>query len=281
MFNSRDSLAASSSGGGGKKDENRRTLTDFKLVGLEIKDLDWAWGVMPGLKTSATSPQDSTLASNTSESTTVTVPSDSIIRVEESSTATRPSDATATDVKQSQVAPLKAEATIIAKSEPPSRVRIYFHTPVSADDAHPVSHAPSFAIPGALPSDSRKGKRKLEDDEGDDEGRSRRPPPQISVQGAPIHHLDEQNPGSAAPSIADTTTASEGDWLMAAIGEGHEEEEDYDADDLQTGHTDEPIEGYEEDASGESYVLQILMICVIGASRQRGSFRFGRGRPCC
>ena len=31
----------------GKKEENRRTLTDFKIVGLEIKELSWKWGTVP------------------------------------------------------------------------------------------------------------------------------------------------------------------------------------------------------------------------------------------
>jgi 20S proteasome subunit alpha 6 len=33
----------------GKKDENRRTLMEFKIVGLEICDLGWTWGALPSL----------------------------------------------------------------------------------------------------------------------------------------------------------------------------------------------------------------------------------------
>jgi 20S proteasome subunit alpha 6 len=33
-----------------KKDENRRNFTDFKIVGLEIQDLSWTWGVIPASK---------------------------------------------------------------------------------------------------------------------------------------------------------------------------------------------------------------------------------------
>ena len=40
----------SGSSGGGKKDENRRNLTDFKIVGLEIRDLSWSWCVIPAPK---------------------------------------------------------------------------------------------------------------------------------------------------------------------------------------------------------------------------------------
>ena len=54
-FGPRDGSMASSSfmnssSGGGKKDENRRNFTDFKIVGLEIQDLSWTWGVIPASK---------------------------------------------------------------------------------------------------------------------------------------------------------------------------------------------------------------------------------------
>ncbi|KAF7301543.1 Proteasome endopeptidase complex [Mycena indigotica] len=45
-FGTRDG-PSNSSYGSGKKDENRRTLTDFKLIGLEIPELTWSWGVIP------------------------------------------------------------------------------------------------------------------------------------------------------------------------------------------------------------------------------------------
>jgi 20S proteasome subunit alpha 6 len=98
-------------------------------------------------------------------------------------------------------------------ASPPSRIRIYFHTPVTADDSRPIPHNSTY---GDTPSDSRKGKRKkLEDDDGDlEEHRAPPPPPQM---GGTIN--DDQL--SATASIAET--ASEGDWLMAAIVEGEEE----------------------------------------------------------
>jgi 20S proteasome subunit alpha 6 len=109
---------------------------------------------------------------------------------------------------------------------PPSRIRIYFHTPVTADDSHPILHASSFRH-DTMPSDSRKGKRKkLEDDDGDlEEGRGRPPPPQM---GSTMSDDRSSVAASVAPSIADTAV-SEGDWLMAAIVED-EGEQDADAD---------------------------------------------------
>ncbi|KAH9971804.1 hypothetical protein BGW80DRAFT_1253089 [Lactifluus volemus] len=54
-FGSRNGSIASSgflgsSSCNGKKDENRRNFTDFKIVGLEIQDLSWTWGVIPASK---------------------------------------------------------------------------------------------------------------------------------------------------------------------------------------------------------------------------------------
>jgi 20S proteasome subunit alpha 6 len=102
---------------------------------------------------------------------------------------------------------------------PPSRMRIYFHTPATADDSRPIPHSSSFSL-GVTPSDSRKGKRKkLEEDDADleEEARVPPPPPQMTMS-------DDRSSvaPSAAPSVAET--ASEADWLMAAI-EGEEEAE--------------------------------------------------------
>lgn len=109
-----------------------------------------------------------------------------------------------------------------AHTPPPSRIRIYFHTPVTADDSRPIPHnsSPSFSS-GATPSDSRKGKRKkLEDDDGDmEEERARPPPPQMRGTS------DDRS--SVSPSVAHSAaeTVSEADWLMAAIVEGEEDAE--------------------------------------------------------
>ncbi|EEB87113.1 hypothetical protein MPER_15673, partial [Moniliophthora perniciosa FA553] len=37
-----------------KREERRRTLTDFKIVGLEISELSWTWGTLPKSAVSAT-----------------------------------------------------------------------------------------------------------------------------------------------------------------------------------------------------------------------------------
>ena len=60
---------------------------------------------------------------------------------------------------------------------PPSRIRICFHTPVSAGDVHNVSPQSSLVIPSG-PS-VRKGKRKeIDDEDGDlEDGRGPPPPP--------------------------------------------------------------------------------------------------------
>ena len=202
----------------GKREENRRTLTDFKIIGLEIPDLEWQWGTVPTLKIE--SEQTNSLQPESSE--------------EESS---------------------KVEA-----NSPPSRIRIYFHTPVTPDDSHPISH-PSLST---IPSDSRKGKRKkLEDDDPDTEdGARERPPPHMS-----------DDLSSVAPSVSES--AGE-DWLMAAIAASEktesdhaEDEDDQPADSVQLA--DNASEGVVEDFlhSGELLFLFLLFQVVEMASLWR------------
>lgn len=106
---------------------------------------------------------------------------------------------------------------------PPSRIRIYFHTPVTADDAKPITPQSSFSLGQSSDPVLRKGKRKkLEDDDGDlEDGRGPPPPPPgIAVVTPSVDHDGSESlvgRDSVAPSVAET--ASEADWLMAAIGE--------------------------------------------------------------
>ncbi|KAF8211443.1 hypothetical protein K438DRAFT_1568235 [Mycena galopus ATCC 62051] len=213
---------ANSSFNSGKKDENRRTLTDFKIVGLEIRELAWTWGVLPSspvktepkevsLAAAGDSAQDSVKAEAAAEDGSKPIPA-----------GESDAKASGSDVKAAAPAPdIPVGPRVVSDAgPPPSRMRIYFHTPVTAVDSHPIPHNGSFSL-GATPSDSRKGKRKkIESDDGDfEEGRAPPPPPGM---------LDDRSSvaASAAPS---GTEASEGDWLMAAIsgeaeGEPHAEE---------------------------------------------------------
>ena len=117
-------------------------------------------------------------------------------------------------------------------SPPPSRMRIYFHTPVTPDDARPIPHSSNYYGDSSI-SDVRKGKRKkLEDDDGDiEQGRAAPPPPpQMDTNGfgnaenaTSVTDNDRSSvPASLAPSLPDTLSE---DWLMAAIVEGEEEVE--------------------------------------------------------
>ncbi len=47
LLGTREGSMSSSFGSIGKKDENKRTLTDFRIIGLEIQELSWAWGTLP------------------------------------------------------------------------------------------------------------------------------------------------------------------------------------------------------------------------------------------
>ncbi|KAH9950080.1 hypothetical protein B0H21DRAFT_724715 [Amylocystis lapponica] len=239
--------AVSSSFSSGKKDENRRTLTDFKIIGLEIRELSWSWGLLASesvdtalkvesLETSipadvAVGPQNpDDPAGDSSAKADVIAGADTV-----SMDLTQP--ATDVSVPATDVA-LKSDAVPLIPP-PPSRIRIYFHTPVTADDSHPLASQPSFSLGASSVSNMRKGKRKkLEDDDGDlEEGRGAPPPPphlsamgaerdSASVSASMEYDGTETVAGrdSVAPSVAET--ASEGDWLMAAIGgdEGEGEE---------------------------------------------------------
>ena len=240
VFSSRDggmvssSFVSSMGSSSGKKDENRRTLTDFKIVGLEIRDLSWSWGVTPSLKAesiddvpsvaSLGTEQDSSaqIKEETIESSVVSDISSSPLKGDiTEAVADKIEDATVTDgVLSTPAAVVSSEPKLLtdmpapgAIPPPPSRIRIYFHTPVTSDDSH-LHSASALTFSGVnAPGEARKGKRKkLEDDDGDlEEGRAPPPPPgdrAMSIDGIDI-----------ASVAASAETASEGDWLMAAIGE--------------------------------------------------------------
>lgn len=230
-FVSREATQASSFGG--KKDENRRTLTDFKIVGLAISDLEWTWGTIPSSTPVKAEDQTSNmdvvgvsnpLVKEEGVEDGVPMDSSSSLVVEKAaeikSEKAHPSDV---DMAETARASETAAATHVSSDSsgsqpPPSRIRIYFHTPVTADDSRPIPHNSSY---GDVPTDTRKGKRKkLEDDEGDMEERRVPPPPQM---GSVVNDDRLSVTASAAPSVAETT--SEADWLMAAIVEGEEEAE--------------------------------------------------------
>ncbi|KAF7980891.1 hypothetical protein HWV62_36069 [Athelia sp. TMB] len=253
-FGARDGVMASSFSSNGKKDENRRTLTDFKIIGLEMRDLDWSWGILPGASikeeeaTEAAQPpeasapdEDSTIKEETSESDVVVPDDTDVAKTQEESQAptvvgteevlpTVKAEPTSTTItSEPTLGPHGLPAIPTAPAPPPpSRIRIYFHTPVSADDSHPIIPSASSAAPSEL----RKGKRKKleEDDDGDiEDGREpKRPPPQQMGSGGDMDNvsvdMDATGRGSMAPSVAET--ASEGDWLMAAINEDEDREQE-------------------------------------------------------
>ncbi|KAG5651708.1 hypothetical protein H0H81_007713 [Sphagnurus paluster] len=291
-FTSRDGQS-SSFGNAGKKDENRRTLTDFKIVGLEIRDISWTWGVLPAPtvkiepiaerpmqdaseplhaaktdvkeETMDEEPIPSQLAAEDSSTQPVIQPPSQPETQTQSQVETQPDEPTSPIVADVpppgpiSAAPAAPETSLPsapqisfeanAHTPPPSRIRIYFHTPVTADDSRPIPHntSPSSSFTfGATPSDSRKGKRKkLEDDDGDiEEERARPPPPQMRGMSAE---------SSVAASVTHTETPSEADWLMAAIVEGGEDVEGErdtaqdDAEDDEERHVTQIVEPTDND----------------------------------
>ncbi|PCH41623.1 hypothetical protein WOLCODRAFT_137501 [Wolfiporia cocos MD-104 SS10] len=233
----RDSASAvSASFSSGKKDESKRTLTEFKIVGIEIPELSWSW-----------EPHKSADGSPVKTSATVNAEAD--VGGHDTVAAT-----TAPAAGESAV---KSETTTLLPPSPPSWLQIYFHTPVSDDDSHPISAQTSFSH--ASNSSFRKGKRKkLEDDDDADAEDGRRPPPPPPGMGAenggtgaaPSAEYESADVvagrDSVAPSV--TETVSEGDWLMAAIGG-----DDGDGEQGDSSHA-EHVEGYHDhdtDVEGE------------------------------
>lgn len=245
-------------GGSPRKEENRRTLTDFKIVGLEIPELSWSWGVLPkvdeepqvkeepasevialseGPLEGEPTVEDDTKplvhpADEAPASTTIDV------KVEPSDLELKP---------ETEDVPSLSEPTIPegprAKHEydqpPPSRIRIYFHTPVTADDARPIPYN-THGAPETSDS-ARKGKRKKGDDDSDDDAqraRARPPPGEEHERGSVAPSID-MDQASVAPSIAET--ASEADWLMAAFAE-----ESVHGDDPEGGEDDDHFATQEE-----------------------------------
>lgn len=241
-FGPRDGAMAPSSSsfnsnpsGGGKKDENRRNFTDFKIVGLEIQDLSWTWGVIPTSKSQikAESLTEVPLLPSTGSEDIGCQTISQQITVESAD----PSNPSINLQGHSDAAEVKGEeehstSEMPAPSvipPPPSRMRIYFHSPVTPDDSRPIPNGASFTVAGSDETGSRRGKRKkLEDDDGDlEEGRAPPPPPGGSRPERSMSD-DRLERASAAPSIEPSVaeTASEGDWLMAAIGEDEGDGED-------------------------------------------------------
>ena len=275
-FGSREGPMASSSflassSGSGKKDDNRRNFTDFKIVGLEILDLTWTWGAIPTSRCQIKAESASEGLSSSSSSSSSACSGDTVGQVESlpikeestdlpTSSAKAREDPDPTPVKGQPVSDLKATPTAsdghavpeevpslpempapAVIPPPPSRMRIYFNSPVTPDDSCLMPSGTSFSsIAGSDEPGSRRGKRKKsEDDDGDpEEGRAPPPPPGGSrpERSMSIDRFERASTAaSAEPSVAET--ASEGDWLMAAIGEDEGDGED-DGGELQLSGND-------------------------------------------
>ncbi|KZW03905.1 hypothetical protein EXIGLDRAFT_715940 [Exidia glandulosa HHB12029] len=181
-----------------KQNEPRRTFNDFKIVGMQIKNLGWHWGTVP-------------------ESA-----------IEESD----PAETSSTETLK-QVDASTTSSTIIPPPQNPNacRIRIYFHNPKIDGDGQ-VGAGQSNNSPVA-----RTGKRKKVDDDEDDaefenERRARqRPPPGLALKqehsfaesGSPSLRGSLFGDGDAESamraSVAGTEEPEE-DWLMAAMAEG-------------------------------------------------------------
>jgi 20S proteasome subunit alpha 6 len=252
--------SASFNAGAGKKDENRRTLTDFKIVGFELPDLGWSWGVMPRPVEVAEKLPDEAEAATVLEESGEPAPSlaavddtpaeDPVpaVPLDDASESgkeaaldppglTVPGEPAPADAALERSPTVSVAETAIVVPEaptrdgpPPARLRIYFYTPPSFDDAQPSVGATGWSWD--QPDATRKGKRKKGEDEDEDdaeleEGRVRPRPPGEDHDRVSVAPSVQMRSGSVAPSVAETM--SEGDWLMAGLHEpGLDGEHDFD-----------------------------------------------------
>ncbi len=299
-FNTKDGTV-SSFGNTGKKDENRRTLTDFKIIGLEMPDLSWSWGILPSSLPVKAEVKEEAIATDASQvdvkeedadANAITVKTEDTLaeeasQITEAQTLVGSNDGSVDTLSTVEVKPSLDRGTGRASdanlsTPPPSRMRIYFHTPVTADDSRPVPHSSSFTL-GSTPTDSRRGKRKkLEEDDAEEDVRVPPPPPQMTIG-------DDRSSiaASVAPSVAETT--SEADWLMAAI-EGEEEAEteielhpgDEEVEQLHAGQsvTAQSIDGATEGPLDGEQRLLSLSATSVGVDNRPLGRRQAKRLPC-
>lgn len=227
-------------GTGARKDEVKRAMTDFKLIAIEIKQLGWSWGVVPPLQNSglpddlnceSPGPIKAEMGEKVSSGEDPAQPSSGMTQ-DDSSVHVRvePSELGSLPAKPDLgLPPAPHTGDNLSVPSPPSRLRIYFHTPVTPKDSMPIPHASAVPLDlSALTTSQgspRKGKRKRTDDEEDEDAENCTSHMSAAHQDDAVSvtpHPDQDGfRGSVAPSVGEST--SEGDWLMAAIGEGSNE----------------------------------------------------------
>ena len=212
-------------------------MTDFKLIAIEIKQLGWSWGVVPSQQNDGL-PDDSNHKSTgpskaeadekvSSGKDPAQSPSDTEQDDSSANMKAEPSELNLLPAKPDlglPPAPHTGDAPVVPS--PPSRIRIYFHTPVTPKDSMPIPHASAvpFDLSALVTSQGspRKGKRKRTDDEEEVDAENCTSHTSAAHQDDAVSvtaHPDQDGfRGSVAPSVGEST--SEGDWLMAAIGEG-------------------------------------------------------------
>lgn len=216
----------------GKKEDSKQTLTDFKIIGLEIENMLWKWGVCSSEGSSEGVPADQTESeSKPISSCKADVATDELKlelsdRVEEIEFGAALKEQEKNVVSSSSAATnhvIRAEKPVkpfSSTSHSPPRIRIYFNTPVVTEDMQ-KSNVSNGVV-------STRSKRRMPaDGKGDDEDEGRRIRAKLNptseesaIQDAPILDVNKDRdsaPPSIDPSVASIRTEDEGDWLMEAI----------------------------------------------------------------
>jgi 20S proteasome subunit alpha 6 len=163
----------------GRRDENRRSLTDFKIIGWCIPQFDWSWGKCKEDQIKSEDPHSS--------------------KHEIHGDAQEPAQEALPAAPRSKL-----------PHEPPSRLRFYFHAPPE-----------EISRPSLSETIATRGKRKKVDDDDDDDGEHReRNIRQRQLSEAPSVEMEGDDRLLLSGEKVQNTETDEGDWLMAAIGEG-------------------------------------------------------------
>ncbi|KIJ56589.1 hypothetical protein M422DRAFT_22743 [Sphaerobolus stellatus SS14] len=246
-----------------KKEEVRQTLTDFRIVGLEIESLGWKWGTwdigpseveVNESKENESQVDESKLAladgveeiefgSAIKKTVEETTTEDTEPLSNKSSTdPSEPVDSTVPDEAPKEASAVSTTTPSSSSSSPP-RIRIYFNTPMIFDYAQPKSSVNGTTGVG------QRAKRKMSEDAEEEEGPRTRtklnPEDENGAQSQAKSQEAEKERGSVAPSVDISATASvsgrtedEGDWLMEAIGRDGDDT----TQEVSIGHEDEHAE---------------------------------------
>jgi 20S proteasome subunit alpha 6 len=153
-----------------REEGSKKTLTDFRIIGVDCRALGWSWGTIvaaPDEPPSAPADLPETLEPEPDANLRPTTP-------------TRTADAPKPSEVPTPTAPSSTSESLPKLPTETSRIRLYFNSPVEFEEKPAQSH----------PADrNRGGKRKKEHDEGEPEEGSKRKKEDADHSSVPDSHV--------------------------------------------------------------------------------------------